>query len=164
MKRIEYLAVLLILLSACSLLKKSTKTSNESIDALKTERLSSVTNKQTSLSNGEQLSYRRDSAGADYRIYFWPKGRLNMGLGAGFSGEFDSVLFIGKQYQVSNATESSTLQEEKNNESARMDQQETDAQKLKKEEEKKSSYDPKMIALGIVLLLLAIFIAKKLLF
>jgi hypothetical protein len=145
-------------------MKKTTKTTNQSLDELKSESLTTVNNKRTSLSSGQRLSYRTDSAGADYYIYFWPKGALNLGLGGGFTGEFDSILFVGKQYQLSTVTESASQEEEKNVVSERTEQRKNAAKTEKKDQQIKRIYDPKLIVLAIIFLSIVIFLGKKLLF
>jgi hypothetical protein len=145
-------------------MKKTTKTTNQSLDELKSESLTTVNSKRTSLSNGQRLSYRTDSAGADYHIYFWPKGMLNLGLAGGFTGEFDSILFVGKQHQLSTISESASQQEEKNDVSERREQQKIAAQMEKKDQQIERIYDPKLIVLAIIFLCIVIFLGKKLLF
>jgi hypothetical protein len=103
MKAQFHILLWLILFSACRLFhpnhKETTKNSNrESLAAnLRRNTQSSAVTKR------QQIKFMRDSVGADYKIYFWPRGKLNLSGSGALTGEFDSVLLIGKHTQLSNS-------------------------------------------------------------
>jgi hypothetical protein len=101
MKVQYHILVWLILLSACKVFQPNHKeTTKNSIK----ENLATSLHRNTqssAITNRQQFEFKRDSVGADYKIYFWPRGQLNLSGTGALTGEFDSVLLIGKRTQLS---------------------------------------------------------------
>lgn len=158
MKRIANI-VLVLLLAGYALFRQNQQTAKSSIDeSLKSQANSST---QTNLwSNRNELRYRTDSIGADYKIYFWPRGQLNLSAEGGFTGEFDSVLLFGKRTQLSDnlriSNENKDFKEQKST-SVEQSHQLNSAQKI----EKKSGFSAlSILGLVTIIIIFTVLIAK----
>ena len=92
--------ILLLLFTACTLFKRSSKISDQSFNNSSKNidlHASSATDKKTS---SRQYTFHNDSVSADYTIRLWPRGTANFSPTGGFSGQFDSIQVVGRQQML----------------------------------------------------------------
>lgn len=147
----------LLLFCSCTLLKRTSKTTDESFNKLQTRSDFEAVTIINRLKSDQHLVLRRDSLEATYKLHLWPKGTINFAPGGGFTGEFDSILMVGKQnQQVSSAKllNTNALETTKSNVNSR---QEERLDSGKKEVQKVKLPDVKVIVVFIVVVGLVIF-------
>jgi hypothetical protein len=93
----------IMLLSSCSILKKNSKTTDESLIRISNDTESQTAAFKSKQISQQQINYQRDSSGGDYTIRFWPKGKVDYSPGGMISAEYDSILMKGNQHQLTSA-------------------------------------------------------------
>jgi hypothetical protein len=151
---------LLLLLTGCALLKRNTKTTDETYN-----KAENVTDLKTTVTtdkqrNIQQLIYRKDSADASYTIQFWPKGVLDFSPGAGFRGEFDSILMKGKQKQLAETSGILSAGEAESRKSAAVLHQKSQLKSGKKKVEEVEKNDVKLFIIILIVLVSVFFVSK----
>ena len=94
------LVYVFMIFGACTLFKQTSKIKDESF-----EKAVTTLNKQTetTLDNQKknlQLVVASDSSDSNYSVHLWPKGLSTFSPGGQISGEFDSVILVGKHKRV----------------------------------------------------------------
>lgn len=160
MKMTYLVLALMVVLYGCGLLGQNTrKTAKTAIDEkLKTSLNTSL--QSNWMLNKKELNFRTDSIGADYKIYFWPKGQLNLSAGGGLIGEFDSVLMVGKSNQLSSGFGLSNQNESVNQLENSVFSQDHSYSAADKSTEKKGFSTLSIIGILIILIALLVFVAK----
>jgi len=157
-----FLLILFITISACALLKRTSKTTEE--DFSKGKKLtdlqaSSIVDYHKS---GQQLLLRRDAKGTDYSIRLWPRGKLNVAPTGAVTGEFDSVMVVGKQRQLSSTSKSTNTNEASTAKSEqRLRQKEQRSSGKKRVEKQKSPQIILIVILSALVVLLIFLLIRK---
>jgi len=157
MKKI-FLFILFIVVSACGLLKRTSKTTEE--DFSKVEKLTDL-QASTILDyhkSGQQLLLRRDTTETNYSIRFWPRGILHVAPTGAVTGEFDSVMVVGKQRQLSSTSKSTNTNEASTAKSEQRLRQKEQRSSGKKRVEKQKSPQIILIVILSALVVLLIFL------
>ncbi|SDZ84791.1 hypothetical protein [Pedobacter hartonius] len=150
-----------MLFNSCFLLRRNTKSTDESYNKVTNTTDSNVTVSTNKRKNMQQFIYRKDSAGADYTIQFWPKGVFNFSPGTGFTGEFDSILMKGKQKQLIETTGTLNSGEFETGKSAIGLHQKRQLNSGKKMVDEMGKYDFKLVAIILIVLGLAFLGFKR---
>ena len=113
----KYIPIILgiLLFGNCSLMKKTSKITDESYLKMSNERDRETVISGNAAKNKQQLIYTKDSSGADYKIQFWPRGKLDLSLAGQISGEFDSITINGKYQQTKSGLHSLNSKEVESN-------------------------------------------------
>ena len=161
MKKI-FLLILFITISACALLKRTSKTTEENFSKgkkLTDLQASSIVDYHKSK---QQLLLRRDAKGTDYSIRLWPRGKLNVAPTGMVTGEFDSVVVVGTHRQLSSTSKSTTTNEaSKEKSDQRLREKEQISSGKKRVEKQKSPRIMLIIILSALVVLLIFLLIRK---
>jgi len=153
--------VLIVLFSACTLFKRSSKTTDQSFSNSSNKMdlyASSAIDKKT---NSRKYTFRRDSASADYTIRLWPRGTASFSSNGSFTGEFDSVQVEGRHQKVHSSAKLQHNSEEMKRKAAVNVQQIEESKTGSKRVEKVKSPQKFLLIFLVVFVFLAIFITTK---
>lgn len=161
MRRIFLSVLVLIIISGCGVFKRNTKTTAERFNSATSQTKMQTTAEITRVKAGQQLIFKRDSIGADYTMRLWPKGNLSFSPGGGFTGQFDSILLVGKQKQQRVTAQSVSTHEQENDKISTTLTQESKKESGEKNRAKTSTPDIKWIGGILVLIVIVFFMLKK---
>lgn len=155
--------VLLLSFTGCNLLQKTTKSSVENRDEMKTETALKLQSTTDLSRYGAKLTLSNVAVDADYKIQFYPNGQLKVNMDGSIIGSFDSILLAGKHKQLRTMQEKSEFKEQENQQKELSMKQKLSKDKVQKEVEKQRKPAENLgiiILIAIILVIIMLFISK----
>jgi hypothetical protein len=155
------IALVLLVSCSCTLLKRNSKTTDQSFLDSSEDRYASASLERSKESSGQQIVSIRDSIGTDYTIHFWPKGKMDFTAEGGFAGEFDSIRMTGRQKKLTNRKD---ISHSNTSESSKVVLDEHQKQTLKSGRERVTKLkipDFKLILIIMVVLIAVALLVKR---
>jgi hypothetical protein len=158
----KYLTILLLIMACgCSLLKRTSKTSDESYNSIDTQTDNHQTSSNLRQKSGQEFVFQQDTTNEHYTIRLWPKGTFNFSPDGRFSGELDSIVMNGKQNKVSSSTRILNSSEKEKVQTSTRNRQSGEIKSGTKTVEKVALPDTKLILIIFCIIGLAIFFTIK---